>query len=109
MDPWVRKILWEGNSNPLQYSCLENPVDRGALRAMVRGVMKSGTQPSDCALSVSESLCDAPETNSTPRSSSTPISKEKECACVFLGVQRKLLGWKKQKMTVDDVNRETGH
>ena len=31
----------EGNSNPLQYSCLENPMDRGAWRAAVRGVTKS--------------------------------------------------------------------
>ena len=30
----------EGNSNPLQYSCLENPMDRGAWRAAVRGVAK---------------------------------------------------------------------
>ena len=28
-DPWVRKIPWEGNHYPLQYSCLENPKDRG--------------------------------------------------------------------------------
>ena len=28
----------EGNSNPLQYSCLENPMDRGAWRATVHGV-----------------------------------------------------------------------
>ena len=27
-----------GNGNPLQYSCLENPMDRGAWRATVRGV-----------------------------------------------------------------------
>ena len=27
-----------GNGNPLQYSCLENPVDRGAWRAIVNGV-----------------------------------------------------------------------
>ena len=33
-----------GNSNPLQYSCLENPMDRGAWWAMVRGVAKSWTQ-----------------------------------------------------------------
>ena len=26
-DPWVGKIPWEGNGNPLQYSCLENPMD----------------------------------------------------------------------------------
>ena len=30
-----------GHGNPLQYSCLENPMDRGAWRAAVRGVMKS--------------------------------------------------------------------
>ena len=30
----------EGNGNPLQYSCLENPMDRGACRATVHGVTK---------------------------------------------------------------------
>ena len=30
----------EGNGNPLQYSCLENPVDRGVLWATVHGVTK---------------------------------------------------------------------
>ena len=35
-----------GNSNPLQCSCLENPTDRGAWWAAVRGVTKSRTQPS---------------------------------------------------------------
>ena len=33
-----------GHGNPLQYSCLENPMDRGAWRAMVRGVAQSQTQ-----------------------------------------------------------------
>ena len=32
-----------GNGNPLQYSCLENPMDRGAWRAIVHGVAKSRT------------------------------------------------------------------
>ena len=32
----------EGNGNPLQYSCLENPMDRGAWWAAVHGVAKSG-------------------------------------------------------------------
>ena len=31
----------EGNGNPLQYSCLENPTDRGARGTMVHGVAKS--------------------------------------------------------------------
>ena len=30
----------EGNGNPLQYSCLENPMDRGAWRATVHSVVK---------------------------------------------------------------------
>ena len=37
----------EGHGNPLQYSCLENPTDRGAWRATVRGVAKSRTRLSD--------------------------------------------------------------
>ena len=28
-NPWVRKIPWRRKCNPLQYSCLENPIDRG--------------------------------------------------------------------------------
>ena len=32
-----------GHGNPLQYSCLENPMDRGAWRAMVHSVTKSQT------------------------------------------------------------------
>ena len=30
----------EGNGNPLQYSCLGNPMDRGAWRAAVHGIVK---------------------------------------------------------------------
>ena len=37
----------EGNGNPLQYSCLENPMDSGAWQATVHGVAKSRTQLSD--------------------------------------------------------------
>ena len=39
----------EGNGNPLQYSCLENPVDRRAWWATVHGVAKSQTRLSDLA------------------------------------------------------------
>ena len=35
-----RRSPGEGNGNPLQYSCLENPMDRGAWRAAVHGVAK---------------------------------------------------------------------
>ena len=37
----------EGNGTPLQYSCLENPMDRGAWWAAVHGVAKSWTRLSD--------------------------------------------------------------
>ena len=37
----------EGNGNPLQYSCLENSMDRGAWWATVHGVAKSRTRLSD--------------------------------------------------------------
>ena len=42
------KILCrEGNGTPLQYSCLENPIDEGAWQAAVHGVAKSRTRLSD--------------------------------------------------------------
>ena len=37
----------EGNGNPLQYSCLENPMDGGAWYATVHGAAKSRTRLSD--------------------------------------------------------------
>ena len=39
--------IGEGNGNPLQYSCLENPVDGGAWWATVHGVTKSWTRLSN--------------------------------------------------------------
>ena len=40
-------MLGEGNGTPLQYSCLANPMDRGAWEAAVHGVANSRTQLSD--------------------------------------------------------------
>ena len=40
----------EGDGTPLQYSCLENPMDRGAWEAAVQGVAKSRTRLSDFTL-----------------------------------------------------------
>ena len=37
----------EGHGNPLQYSCLENPMDRGTCQPTVHGVTKSRTQLSE--------------------------------------------------------------
>ena len=45
--PGLGVSLGEGNCNPLQYSCLGNPMDRGAWCATVHGVAKSQTRLSD--------------------------------------------------------------
>ena len=37
------RSLGEGNGYPLQYSCLENPMDRGAWPATIHGVTRSRT------------------------------------------------------------------
>ena len=42
--PGLGRSPVEGNGNPLQYSCLENSMDRGAWRATVRGITKSQIQ-----------------------------------------------------------------
>ncbi|KAB0342422.1 hypothetical protein FD754_019348, partial [Muntiacus muntjak] len=39
---WVTGSPGEGNGNPLQYPCLENPMDRGAWQATVHGVRRVG-------------------------------------------------------------------
>ena len=44
---YVAFDLGEGNGNPLQYSCLENPMDGGAWQAAVHGVAQSRTRLSD--------------------------------------------------------------
>ena len=47
--PGLGRLPGEGNGNPLQYSCLENPMDGGAWWATVHGVEKSQTRLSDFA------------------------------------------------------------
>ena len=42
--PGLGRSTGGGNGNLLQYSCLENPTDRGAWQAIVHGVTKSQTQ-----------------------------------------------------------------
>ena len=49
---WVQSLGWEdspgeGTGHPLQYSCLEKSMDRGAWQATVHGVAKSQTRLSD--------------------------------------------------------------
>ena len=42
--PGSERSPGEGHGNPLQYSCLENPMDRGAWQATGHGVTKSWTR-----------------------------------------------------------------
>ena len=44
---YLRVSFGEGNGTPLQYSCLENPLDGGAWKAAVHGVAQSRTRLSD--------------------------------------------------------------
>ena len=61
----------EGNGNPLQYSCLENPIDRGTWWSTVHGVAKSWTRLSDLWIDI-----DRNNLSSLPGSS---VSKESAC------------------------------
>ena len=45
--PGLGRSPWGGNGNPLQYSCLGNPMDRGAWGVIVHGSTKSWTRLSD--------------------------------------------------------------
>ena len=62
----LRNKIGEGNGNPLQYFCLENPVDRGAWLAAVHGVAKSRTQLSDFTFTFHFSLSCLGEGNGNP-------------------------------------------
>ena len=44
---WVGTLIGEGNGTPLQYSCLDNPMDGGAWKAAVHGVAEGRAQLSD--------------------------------------------------------------
>ena len=63
---YIYICIREGNGNPPQYSCLGDPMDRGAWRATARGVAKSQTQPGNSTHTcIAEPLCCAPETITT--------------------------------------------
>ena len=54
--PGLQRSPGEGDGNPLQFSCLENPMDGGASQAAVHGVTKSGTQLKQISTHVQEAL-----------------------------------------------------
>ena len=65
----------EGNGNPLQYPCLENPIDRGAWRATVHGVVRVGHSlaTKSPALSCQEHVVSACPASVLPRVISSAI------------------------------------
>ena len=72
--PWSRRSPGEGNGNSLQYSCLENPMDKGAWQATVREVAKSWTQLSDKMLKESWEHSEANTTAHHPHQLPKPLS-----------------------------------
>ena len=70
-ETWVRSLGWEkspggGHGNPLQYSCLENPMDRGASQGTVHGVTKSWTRLSIHTHTSLEEICTKQPSPSLP-------------------------------------------
>ena len=66
--PESRRSPGEGNGSPLQYSCLENPMEGGAWWATVHGVAKSRARLSDftfASVCIGDPLCCTPETSTT--------------------------------------------
>ena len=52
-----RRSPGEGNGTPLQYSCLENPMDGGAWKAAVHGIAEGRTRLSDFTFTLNDSKC----------------------------------------------------
>ena len=87
--PTFSMINGEGNGNPLQYSCLENHMDRRAWYAAVQGVAKSRTQLSDYTF--------IGEGNGTPL----------QCSCLENPKNRSLEGCRLWGRTVSDTTEAT--
>ena len=81
------KILWRRNGNPLQYSRLENPIDRGAWQATVHGIARvrhdfATKPPPRCA--ESKMVGDVPRFSR--RTGKAPVLQQKEVKVGILEV-----------------------
>ena len=88
--PGLGRSPGEGNGYLLQYSCLENPMDRGAWRAIVHGVAKSWTR-------LSTSIC-VTFKNKMIELPSVLSSKESTCMGLIPGPGRFHILWSNRSM-----------
>ena len=97
--PGLGRSPGEGNDNPLQYSCLENPMDRGAWLAIVHRVAKSWTRLGDFTffLSLYEDLQGPSRTNTKKNSK----NKKKPDVLFIIG------DWN-AKVASQEITGETG-
>ena len=65
--PTLGKYPGEGNGNPLQYSCLENSMDRGAWQATVHGVTKASEMTERSYLNPAKKKINHDQMASTPQ------------------------------------------
>ena len=65
LQPGSKRSSERGHGNPLQYSCHENPIDRGAWWAGVHGVAKNQTPMKLVSVSIRRLLQEDTETNHT--------------------------------------------
>ena len=85
-DPWVKKIHWSRNGNPLQYSCRENSMDRGAWKATVHGTTEMDTTEQVC---VHSCMCAHTHTHTYV---STNLVVGRQCS-VLLAVTAEIPRW----------------
>ena len=110
----VQSLGWEdsprvGNGNPLQYSCLENPMDRGAWRTAVHGATKSQKQLKHVCMYThthththTQILFDEASINSLVISMSLMKNDWTSVLLALNSVQREKLAWFSQKIFIRD-------
>ena len=83
-NPWLGRSPGGGNDNPLQYSCLENPMDRRAWWAIVYGVARSQTQLNNWACPLKNQHSYYPEGTQDLPGVSEAVSQWQGCKFVYI-------------------------